>query len=123
MPQSAPGTASAGSSQARAARARQATQQQAASRIPNPNILGGELEDVGEEDEEQSHVEEEQEESASFWLSDPPEGFGHQLSHFGRMYSALDGWISQETLQHICSRSYLADMGQDLPSATSLQVC
>jgi hypothetical protein len=71
-----------------------------------------EAEDAGLEDEA----------STSYWLSDPPEGFGRQLSHFGRTYSALDGWVTHESLQHIASCAYRADDSLAEPSAVGIQV-
>ncbi|BDA48341.1 probable RNA polymerase II subunit B1 CTD phosphatase RPAP at C-terminar half [Coccomyxa sp. Obi] len=39
-----------------------------------------------------------------YWLADPPDGFGRQLSQFGRLFSALDGWVTDATLRHLRAR-------------------
>lgn len=44
---------------------------------------------------------EDEEGDAACWLEDPPEGFGRQLSQFGRLFSALDGWTTDATLRHV----------------------
>ena len=44
---------------------------------------------------------EEEEDDVSYWLSNPPEGFGSQLSQFGRLFTTLDGWVTDATLRFV----------------------
>ncbi|CAL8463766.1 g3300 [Coccomyxa elongata] len=51
-----------------------------------------------------------------YWLADPPEGFGRQLSQFGRLFSALDAWVTDATLRHLRATGVQpAGQAEDVP--------
>lgn len=58
-----------------------------------------------------------------YWLADPPEGFGRQLSQFGRLFSALDSWVTDATLRHLRATGALpAGQAEDVPPPEFAQV-
>ena len=58
-----------------------------------------------------------------YWLADPPDGFGRQLSQFGRLFSALDGWVTDATLRHLRARpGRPAGQAEVVPPAEFAQV-
>lgn len=58
-----------------------------------------------------------------YWLADPPEGFGRQLSQFGRVFSALDAWVTDATLRHLRATGvHPAGQAEDVPPPEFAQV-
>jgi hypothetical protein len=50
-------------------------------------------------DAEEAVDAEEEEDDVSYWPSNPPEGFGSQLSQFDRLFTTPDGWVTDATLR------------------------
>ena len=67
-------------------------------------------------------AEEEEEDDVSYWLSNPPEGFGSQLSQFGRLFTTLDGWVTDATLRFVRRPPGRAGQPEDTPPPEFAQV-
>lgn len=60
------------------------------------------------------------EETAFQWLSEPPAGFGSQLSGFGRVYTLMDSLVTNRTMQLLQGKR--STHSAAVPLRSSLQV-